>query len=132
MSRGDEEIKSSVELGTPFADQAVLQRDMKVPVWGWADSGVKATVSFAGGEDEYTKTIDQQILETVFVNGDDVRMIPLSQHTCLAGEAAGECRIAAEFGREDFQGDGAIQIRLTDLIDKTHAALADEFQDFEL
>jgi sialate O-acetylesterase len=27
----------ALELATPFADNAVLQRDMKVPVWGWAN-----------------------------------------------------------------------------------------------
>ena len=38
----------AIELGTPFADNAILQRDMKVPVWGWADPGTKITVEFAG------------------------------------------------------------------------------------
>jgi sialate O-acetylesterase len=33
-----------------FADHAVLQRDAKVPVWGWAAPGVRITVSFAGQE----------------------------------------------------------------------------------
>ena len=31
-----------------FCDHAVLQRDAKVPVWGWAAPGVKVTVTFAG------------------------------------------------------------------------------------
>ena len=35
-------------LGTPFKDKLVLQRDMPVPVWGWAEPGEKVTVSFAG------------------------------------------------------------------------------------
>ena len=33
-----------------FADHAVLQRDAKVPVWGWAAPGTRLTVSFAGQE----------------------------------------------------------------------------------
>ena len=38
----------ALELATPFADHAVLQRDMKVPVWGWGKPDAKITVKFAG------------------------------------------------------------------------------------
>src|SRR5437764_2558245 len=31
-----------------FSDHVVLQRGVKVPVWGWANPGVKVTVMFAG------------------------------------------------------------------------------------
>ena len=31
-----------------FADHCVLQRDMPVPVWGWAEPDAKVTVTFAG------------------------------------------------------------------------------------
>ena len=37
-----------VELGTPFGNGMVLQRDAKVAVWGTADAGEKVTVGFAG------------------------------------------------------------------------------------
>jgi len=40
--------KSDIELGSLFADNAVLQRQMKVPVWGWSKPGVKVRVEFAG------------------------------------------------------------------------------------
>jgi sialate O-acetylesterase len=40
--------RADVTLASPFTDHMVLQRDMKVPVWGWADPGEKVTVSFAG------------------------------------------------------------------------------------
>ncbi len=36
----------------------VLQRDMPVPVWGWADAGEKITVSFAGQSKETTAGAD--------------------------------------------------------------------------
>jgi len=39
---------AGVELGTPFADNMVLQRGRPVPVWGTADAGEQVTVSFAG------------------------------------------------------------------------------------
>lgn len=39
---------AEIELGAPFADNAVLQRDMAVPVWGWGKPGTEFTVNFAG------------------------------------------------------------------------------------
>lgn len=38
----------AIELGAPFGDNAVLQREMPVPVWGWAEAGSRITVEFAG------------------------------------------------------------------------------------
>ena len=43
-----EKPKPEIELGTPFADNAILQRQMPVPVWGWSKPGTKVTVEFAG------------------------------------------------------------------------------------
>jgi len=40
--------KPAIELGAPFANNAILQRQMPVPVWGWSRPGTKVTVSFAG------------------------------------------------------------------------------------
>lgn len=37
----------ALELGSPFTDGAVLQRDRPIPVWGWADPGTRVTVGFA-------------------------------------------------------------------------------------
>lgn len=37
-----------IELGAPFADNAVLEREMDLPVWGWSKPGRKITVEFAG------------------------------------------------------------------------------------
>ncbi|MFT5107253.1 MAG: sialate O-acetylesterase [Pseudoalteromonas tetraodonis] len=39
---------AAIELGAPFADNAVLQRDMTLPVWGWSKPGTKLTVEFGG------------------------------------------------------------------------------------
>jgi hypothetical protein len=39
---------SALELGAPFADHAVLQRELPVPVWGWSKPGTEVTVEFAG------------------------------------------------------------------------------------
>ncbi|MBL7220078.1 MAG: hypothetical protein ISS69_08185, partial [Phycisphaerae bacterium] len=42
------EEKPAIELGALFADNAILQRQMKVPVWGWSKPGTKIRVEFAG------------------------------------------------------------------------------------
>ena len=41
-------VTAKVEIAGPFADGAVLQRGMKVPVWGTAEPEENVTVSFAG------------------------------------------------------------------------------------
>ncbi len=38
----------AIELGAPFADNAILQRELPVPVWGWSKPGTTVTVEFAG------------------------------------------------------------------------------------
>ena len=38
----------AIQMGAPFHDHAILQRGMKVPVWGWSKPGTKVTVTFAG------------------------------------------------------------------------------------
>src|SRR5579883_2642450 len=41
-----------------FADHMVLQRGVKVPVWGWARPGTKITVNFAGQTKSATAQAD--------------------------------------------------------------------------
>jgi len=50
---------AAIELGAPFADGMVLQRGMKVPVWGKATAGNVVCVAFAG----------QEVSATVGANG---------------------------------------------------------------
>lgn len=45
--RGDQAKKQALELGSPFTDCAILQRQMNTPVWGWARPGSTVTVTFA-------------------------------------------------------------------------------------
>lgn len=51
-------LRAEVKLASPFADHMVLQREMPVPVWGWADPGEKVTVSFAGKKTSATAGAD--------------------------------------------------------------------------
>ncbi len=41
-------LANALELSPLYGNGAVLQRDMHVPVWGWAEEGSKVTVEFAG------------------------------------------------------------------------------------
>jgi hypothetical protein len=41
----------AIELGSPFLDNAILQREMPLPVWGWSKPGATVTVEFAGQKD---------------------------------------------------------------------------------
>ena len=43
-------VQAQIELGAPFTDGVVLQRECDVPVWGKAAPGRKVTVVFAGVE----------------------------------------------------------------------------------
>jgi len=37
-----------IELGSPFRNNAILQREQDVPLWGWSKPGTSVTVEFAG------------------------------------------------------------------------------------
>ena len=41
-----------------FSDHVVLQRDVPVPVWGWAEPGQRIKVAFAGQSVETTAGAD--------------------------------------------------------------------------
>ena len=43
-------VSASADVTLPrvLGSNMVLQRDLPVPVWGWAEAGEKVTVSFAG------------------------------------------------------------------------------------
>ena len=53
-SRADSPHQPAVEPGAPFCENMVLQRDMRIPVWGTSLPAAKVTVTFDG----QTKTVD--------------------------------------------------------------------------
>ena len=60
---------ANIKLNSLFSDNVVLQRNMEVPVWGWADEGEKVTVEFAG-----------QTISTITQNGKwMVKLKPLKE-----------------------------------------------------
>jgi sialate O-acetylesterase len=46
--------RAEIKLPANFSDHMVLQRDIQIPVWGWADAGEEVTVTFG---DQRAKTI---------------------------------------------------------------------------
>src|ERR1035438_5686483 len=59
-------------------------------------------------------------------------MVELRECLGFASKTFREGGVAADGGRENFERDEAIQFWLPGLVDGTHAALADEFKDFQL
>lgn len=47
-SAGAPRPRLAIELGAPFRDRAILQRGMRVPVWGWSAPETRIVVEFAG------------------------------------------------------------------------------------
>ncbi len=47
-------VRAEVTLPSLLSSHMVLQRDMPVPLWGWAAAGEKVSVSFAGQNKEVT------------------------------------------------------------------------------
>jgi len=50
--------QAEVKLASVFGDSMVLQRELPVPVWGWADPGEKVTVTF--GDQQHTAEADKE------------------------------------------------------------------------
>jgi len=55
----------TLELGPPFSDAAVLQREMPVPVWGWSQPGSTVSVEFAGQTTTATAGVDGKWMVTL-------------------------------------------------------------------
>ena len=43
-------LQAEIELSSVFGDHMVLQRDLVLPIWGWAESGEEITITFADQE----------------------------------------------------------------------------------
>lgn len=50
--------RAEERLAKLFTDNMVLQRDLKIPVWGWADAGTKVTIKIK--DQEATATADEK------------------------------------------------------------------------
>ena len=66
------------------------------------------------------------------INGDDVRMVQRRQRLRLPRETFGKFRVAHAFRREKFQCDETVQGLLSCLVNHTHAAATEAFENFKL
>src|SRR6478609_8350026 len=58
-------------------------------------------------------------------------MVELGERACLSGEALGESAISGIM-RQDLKGNQPIEILLASLVNRAHAPLTEQFQDFQL
>ncbi len=80
----------AIELGAPFADGAVLQRGMPVPVWGWSKPGTAVTVEFAGQKQTATAGADARWTATL-----DPLQASVEPRELVVREATGASRTLA-------------------------------------
>jgi hypothetical protein len=66
------------------------------------------------------------------MDGNDIRVVKPRQDAGLAVEPFGERGVGGQRLRQQLDGDVAIQPGLAGFIDRTHSALADEFEYFQL
>lgn len=74
-------VKAELSVATPFTDNAVLQRDMPVPVWGKADPNAKVTVEFANQSQSCKANVDGRwrvVLEPLAASFDPKELIVTS------------------------------------------------------
>ena len=80
--------------------------------------------------------LHQQVIEAVgfakVIDGNDVRMIEPGKGLRLPHETLGELRVLLLFRRENLEGDEAVEQWLPRLIDHTHAAAAQAFENLQL
>src|SRR5262249_42738567 len=66
------------------------------------------------------------------VDRDDVRVLQARQRAGFTDKTLGEGRVVAGLVRQDLQGHEAVELDLPRLVDRAHAAVADQPDDFEL
>ena len=65
------------------------------------------------------------------IERDNPRMVQLGEGLGFAGETLREGDVAARSGRQDLKGHDAVQFLLACPVNRTHAALAHEIEDFQ-
>ena len=66
------------------------------------------------------------------MHADDVGMVELRKRFGFAGKAIGKPGVEADIGRENLDGDEAIERLLPGFVDRAHAALTKQFQNLQL
>ena len=86
-------VFGAVRLAGVFGDQMVLQRDVPVPVWGWADPGEAVTVRFCGQATSANAAQDGRwrvVLDPVPVGGPHEMTVSATDTVTLSDVLIGE------------------------------------------
>ena len=113
-------VLAAITLGAPFSDGAVLQRGMKVPVWGTAEVGKTITVAFVDAKVSATADADgkwmvklpemnaSSVGRTMSVTGDgsvEIKDVLVGEVWFASGQSNMECPIWGNSCRyRDFEG----------------------------
>ncbi len=129
-------VRADVRLPKIFGSNMVLQRDMAVPVWGWAAPGEAVTVSIAGQEVKTTADTSGQWrvkLAPLAAPGPYTLTITAKNSVTFTNVAVGEVWLCSGQSNMDFGMNQVIdstneirqakypQVRLLDLFYKTSA-----------
>ena len=101
------EAMADVRLPTFFSDHMVLQAEMPVPVWGWAEPGEQVIVEFTGQRKTVTADTNgnwRVTLDPMTVSGTprDLHVARLTLHDVLVGEvwlASGQSNMHLNFAQ---------------------------------
>ncbi len=114
-------VDAEVRLAGVFGDGMVLQREMPVPIWGWADPGERIIVEFSGQKVSTLADADgywQIKLAPMPASsiGRDLKAGNQSIHDVLVGEVwlcAGQSNMEWPLERvEDIENDGLLNLRV--------------------
>ena len=95
-------------------------------------SSVAHSPTKVGPVDKLHEEIKDRAVLAEVVNSDDAGVAELGEGPRFASETLGESRILTEFGRQHLEGDEAVEPDLPGLVDHTHAALAQDFENFQV
>jgi len=94
------QAKEELRLARIFTDHCVLQREMPVPIWGWASPGSKVDVEFAGqtktaSADEIGRWLIRLEPMTANADGRDLRVSSAGKTVTLNDVLVGEVWLAS-------------------------------------
>jgi sialate O-acetylesterase len=120
--------RADVKLASIFGDSMVLQRDLLVPVWGWADPGEEVTVAFGGQSrkatadkegrwqvklDEMKANADGQTLKVSGKNAIELKDVLVGEVWLCSGQSNMEWGLGQSLnGKEEVAAADHPQIRL--------------------
>eukprot|EP00913_Durusdinium_trenchii_P028481 g26709.t1 len=75
---------------------------------------------------------DRDVRLAEIVNADNIRMVEAGERFRLAGKSLGKVRVGGRVGLDDLQCDESVELGLPRLVDGSHSAVPQQFNQFEL